>query len=51
MYDDGMILTFDDATEYDIDFTVDGVTGEITQIVNNTTGITTNITWNGGSKP
>ena len=51
MYDDGMIITFDDATEYDIDFTVDGVTGEITQIVNNTTGITTNITWNGGSKP
>lgn len=51
MYDDGMIITFDDATTYDIDFTVDGVTGEITQIVNNTTGVTTNITWNGGAKP
>lgn len=51
MYDDGMVLTFDDDTVYDIDFTVDGVTGEITQIKNNTTGITTNIAWNGGSKP
>ena len=51
MYTNGMILTFDDLTTYDIDFTVDGVTGEITQIVNNTTLVTTNITWNGVVKP
>jgi len=50
MYADGMDVEFEDGTTHDIDFTVDG-SGFITQIVNNTTGVTTNISWNAGSKP
>jgi len=50
MYDDGMDVEFEDGTTHDIDFTVDG-SGYITQIVNNTTGVTTNISWTAGSKP
>lgn len=50
MYDDGMDVDFEDGTTHDIDFTVDG-SGYITSITNNTTSVTTTITWNAGSKP
>jgi len=50
MYDDGMVVTYDDDAVDDMSITKDGE-GRITQIVNHTKLITTDITYNVGAKP
>ena len=50
IYDNGMVLDFKDGRTADYDFTLDG-DGNITQIKNNTTGVTADIDDIGGVKP
>lgn len=50
IWDDGMVITFDDASTLDYDFITD-VEGKITTVTNNTDMVSFDITWNGGSKP
>ncbi|MCF8019009.1 MAG: hypothetical protein K9L62_06320 [Vallitaleaceae bacterium] len=49
MYNNGMITEYSDGGVYDWSFTQD-VNGNLINITNNTLGIGTGITWNGGNK-
>jgi hypothetical protein len=50
LYNDGMFTEYADGTIYEWTFTKD-IDGKIVEIINNTTSVSTTVTWNAGDKP